>query len=483
MPESDAGAPPPLAYASPGTAAASAGPQRRLSLADAVGIIVGVVVGAGIFETAGPIASAAGSPTATLAFWAVGGLISLVGALCYAELATAYPKQGGEYVFLTRAYGPRVGFLFAWTEFWIVRPGSIGAMAYVFGHYAGALTTIRSGRPQQLVDPTVWAAAAVIGLTALNVLGVRAGTRTQNVLTAAKVIGIGAVIVLGTWAAGGRAPAGGNFFDGGTPDHRLALIFILFTYGGWNEIAYVAAEVRHPARNISRALVIGVALVSLVYVLFTVAVLPGLQHEHGMDERYQWAASISWALGGHSGGWRWLAILVCVSSLGAVQGMIFAGSRIYYAVGTDHAAYRWLGRWDDRGGGTPVRSLLAQGAVTLAVVLAFQNFHSLVIFTTPVFWFFFLLAAVSLFVLRVRDRDVERPYRVPLYPLTPILFAASCLFMLHASLTYAWDMRRWEALWSIGLLLAGIVASFLTTRATGDRSGRPRAPSRADHRE
>jgi APA family basic amino acid/polyamine antiporter len=453
----DATASVPLHYAS--AAADPAGPQQRLSLIDAVGIIVGVVVGAGIFETAGTVAQAAGGPAATLLLWLAGGAASLVGALCYAELATAYPRNGGEYVFLTRAYGGRVGFLFAWTEFWIVRPGSIGAMAYVFAKYAWNVLpagTVPIGAVYLI------AAGAVAVLTAINLIGVRSGALTQNVLTLAKALGIGFVIVAGLLLSPPARQSGGPSPPG---DLRLALILVLFTYGGWNEIAYVAAEVRRPSRNIVRSLVIGTTLVSGLYVLFSLAVLRRTPRGSlGHDEAWVFTV-VNVVDFDHL--WVFL-LLVCVSSLGAVQGMIFAGSRIYYAVGAEHGAYRWLGRWDARGG-TPVRSLLAQGAVTLLSIVGFgrfgSGFDSMVMFTTPVFYFFFLLTAVSLFVLRVRDRGVPRPFRVPLYPVTPALFVAGCAFMLWSSLTYAWDNRRWEALWSIGLLLAGVVASAFTTPA------------------
>jgi basic amino acid/polyamine antiporter, APA family len=439
----------------------AARPQRRLSLFDSVCIIVGVIIGAGIFQTTGDVATAAGGrPIASALLWLAGGAVSLLGALCYAELTTAYPREGGEYVFLSRAFGPRVGFLFAWCGFWIVRPGSIGAMAYVFATSAKPLlpATLAFGGSTAAV---ALASAAVALISALNLTGLVAGRWTQNVLTVAKVLGILTVIAVACAASAGVS-GGRNPLAGGTVDYRLAMILVLFTYGGWNEIAYVAAEVRDPRRQFYRSLIGGVVAVTLIYVAFAAAVWL-LTYRSTVDD-WQWAFHY---VAGVTGS-RLLFALVCLSSLGAIQGMIFAGSRIYYAVGADHPAYRWLGRWNPRqGGGTPVRSLLLQGAVTLALVIAFGlrpgSFQAMVVFTTPVFYLFFLLAAVSLFVLRRRDRGVPRPYKVPLYPLTPILFAGSCAFMLWSSLTYAWDNRRWEALWSIVLLLAGIVAGFWTT--------------------
>jgi APA family basic amino acid/polyamine antiporter len=282
----------------------------------------------------------------------------------------------------------------------------------------------------------------------------------------AKVAGIAAVVVVALALSPSRLPGGHlPILSGDEIDYRKALILVLFSYGGWNEIAYVAAEVRDPRRQFFRALTGGVVGVTVIYLAFSSAQWR-LSYTNGALLE-DWLPAFT-DRAGETGG-QFVVVLICLSSLGAIQGMIFAGSRIYYAVGADQPRYRWLGHWNSRhGGGTPVRSLLLQGAVTLALVVAFglykDGFDAMLIFTTPVFYLFFLLAAVSLFVLRRRDRDVERPYRVPFYPVTPILFAASCAFMLWASLKYALDHRRWEALWSIVLLLAGVVASAWTAR-------------------
>jgi len=160
--------------------------------------------------------------------------------------------------------------------------------------------------------------------------------------------------------------------------------------------------------------------------------------------------------------------LICISALGAVNGMIFTGARIYYAMGTDHRLFSWLGQWSGQLG-TPVWSLRIQERITLALVIAFgltgSGFASMVIFTTPVFWMFFLLAGTSLFVLRYREPDTPRPYRVPWYPVIPVIFCLSCSYMIYASLTYAIENRSWEALWSIALLAIGGVLFFFSPKA------------------
>jgi amino acid transporter len=228
-------------------------------------------------------------------------------------------------------------------------------------------------------------------------------------------------------------------------------------------MSYVAAEVREPRRNILRALVLGTAAVVGIYLLGNGAFIRALGFE-GFVRSGAVAADIMRLRFGDGGG-RFISALVCVSCLGALNGMILTGSRIYYAVGVEHPLYRWLGRWDERRG-APARSLRLQAAVTLALVFALglsrDGFNRLVIFTAPLFWGFLLLAGLSLFVLRHTDPAIERPYRVAAYPLTPSLFCASALFMACASTRYAWSNRTPEALWTAAIVGAGVVASFFS---------------------
>ena len=455
-----------------------AAPRRQLTLLDSTSIIVGIIIGAGFYETTPQVARAVGGVGPVLAVWLLGGAISLVGALCYAELTSAYPRDGGEYVFLTRAFGRRVGFLFAWGGFWVVRPGNVGAMAYVFARYAHQLAPLPLGRH----SPAAYAAGAVVVLTAVNVLGVRSGKWTQNLLTGAKVAGLLAVFAVGLLST----PAGPVAAPTPVPPTSLsgfylAMILVLFTYGGWNEMSYVAAEVRDPARNILRALVLGTTAVVVIYLLGNAAFVRALGFE-GLAGSHAVAADVLRLRFGGRGA-AFISALICVSCLGALNGMILTGARIYYAVGTEHAAYAWLGKWDPRLG-TPARSLLLQAAVTLALVVGFglydDGFERLVVFTAPLFWLFFLLAGVSLFVLRAKEPDVVRPYRVAGYPWTPALFCASSAFLLYASLSYALANRAAEAWWAIGLTGAGVLASLYDRGRAEEPPGFPVVARRTD---
>ncbi len=507
-----------MAEPEPASATSAAAPKRQLTLFDSTCIIVGIIIGAGIYETSPLIAQNVASLRWLIAVWVLGGLLSLVGALCYAELATAYPKSGGDYVYLTRGFGRPIGFLFAWAQLWVVRPGSIGAMAYVFARYADQLWPLSAHLAKwypaadahlsaadkvlalaerqafcESIALMAYAAASVVVLTAINMLGVREGKWTQNLLTVAKVLGLGAIVVVGFSFTGSPAAAPAAQAAPkpslGLSEFGLAMIFVLFTYGGWNEMAYVGAEVRNPKKNILRALVFGTVAVALIYVVVNLAFV----HALGLDGARNFGVATEvlrqgltdWAMRlgrldlatrAALGNWAGAAIsvLICVSALGAINGNIFTGARIYYAMGTEHRLYGWLGRWSPRLG-TPVSSLLIQGLITLALVVGFgmtaNGFQGMVLFTTPVFWTFLVLVGLSVYVLRYRDPGTERPYRVPGYPITPIIFCLSSGYMVYASLSYAIQNRSWEAIWSVAILLAGVALCFYDPRPNRSESG------------
>ena len=313
---------------------------QTLGLWDAISIIIGIVVGAGIYETAPFILSSVGSPGATLALWGLGGLISLIGALCYAELATTYPRIGGDYVYLTRAYGRGVGFLFGWAELSCIMTGSIGMMVYIFAHYAGRLFSVPANQQYWL------AAGAVVVLSGLNLLGIAVGKGAQNILTLAKVLGIGAIFLAGLlYGSASHLTEAHSLLS--KPDYRLAMILILYTYGGWNDAAFVAAEQRNQRRNIPLALILGTLLVTIIYLLINVAYLLVLGFE-GAAGAKEIAADVLERLAGVHGD-RLMCALVMVSSLGAANGLILTGSRIHAALGRDHPLFAALGKRPIRG--------------------------------------------------------------------------------------------------------------------------------------
>ncbi len=419
-------------------------PKPALTFVDAVSLIVGLVIGAGIFKTPALVAANVGSATQVLLVWLLGGVISAIGALCFAELATAYPHPGGNYYYLMRAFGRNIPFLFAWARMMVIQTGSIALLAFVFGDYASQLLPIGSS--------SVYAAVAIATLTGLNLLGVQQGKWAQNWLTAAKIIGLGLIVVIGlTWSSAAaptvpREPASEASLGS-------AMIFVLLSYGGWNEAAYISAELHDVRRNMTRVLFWSIGIISGIYLLINWAYLQGLGL-FGMRESEAVAADLMrQTIGGR--GAVFISLIVALSALGAINATIFTGARTNYALGQDFSMFAFLGRWHPRAN-TPAQALLVQGAISLALVvlgtLTRKGFETMVDYTAPVFWFFFLLSGVSLLVLRRREPDVPRPFRVPLYPLTPLLFCFVCGYLLYSSLAYT----GWGALVGVAVVAAGI---------------------------
>ncbi|HBH61713.1 MAG TPA: amino acid permease [Nitrospiraceae bacterium] len=424
----------------------SGAPEKKLSLFDSTCIIVGIIIGAGIYETGPVVASSMGSGAGVISIWLAGGLLALSGALCYAELATAYPREGGDYVYLNRAYGGPAGYIFGWSQLAIIRPGDIALMAFVFGRYAGTLYA-----PTENIR-VIYAVSAVVILTAINVLGVSSGKWTQNILTVIKTLGLLAIVAAGMRAPGGVNAAGSASLTMGGLE--LALILVLFTYGGWNEMAYVAAEIKRPQRNIVRALVTGTVAVTALYVLVNITFLHTLGYAKTAASQAVAVETVSAVFPDIAG--RAISILICVSALGAVNGLIFTGARISYALGAEHNAFRGLGRWSPRLG-TPVSALIAQGCLSLVIVLFAGSFIDTILYTAPVVWLFFLATGMSVFVLRQKEPGTQRSYKITGYPVTAIIFCGCSVFMLYSSVSYALRNKPVGLLVMTGVLLVGVL--------------------------
>ena len=428
-------------------------PKRRLSLLDCVGLTVGIIIGAGIYDFAPRVAREVGSAWAVPLVWLAGGLLVLIGAVCYAELVSAYPEAGGDYAFLTRSYGAATGFLFAWCDFWIIRPGNVAAMAYLFARFAQNVGPI----PGSSQDQVIYAVIAVGGLTLVNIWGVRPGTRTQNTLTLFKLLCLVAVVIVGVTlpsSAGDVSPMEELPRYGGL---GLAIVFVIYTYGGWAELSYVAAEIREPERNTWKALALGLAAVTVIYIALNGVFLRSLGYHRLCTSESVVSDMLQLRFPTLAG--KFVSLLIAASTLGSINGMILTGSRIYYALGRDHAPFAWLGAWSTRRS-SPVRSLIVQAMVSLAMVLWFGRARDalarLVIFTTPVYWTFFLLVIISIVLLRHREPERIRPHQTPLYPLPIVVFSLLCLYVIYSSGSYAWSQRSWEIIWLIGVAIAGL---------------------------
>src|SRR5467141_3580251 len=378
------------------------GPAQVLSLGDATAIIVGLIVGAGIFGTPSVVAGAVESPGLLVAVWIAGGAFSVIGALCYAELATAFPSAGGEYHFIGRAYGRPLAFFYGWARMTVVVAGSIAVFAYLFGDYMSRVINLG---PQ---SSALWAALVVTVLTAVNYAGIREGKLTQNFFTCLECGGLVLIIVAGLALAPEPAPAAA-LAGGGAPWYMgagigSAMVFVLFTYGGIVRSDGVAADLM----------------------------------------KRVWGPA----------GEKLISVMIAIAALTSVNGSMIVGARSNYALGRDWPLLGFLGRWDEASG-SPRTAMLVQGAIALALVVfgAFQNagFKGLVEYSLPVFWGFFMLTGIALFILRVKEREAPRPFRVPGYPVVPGIFVLSCAYLFYSSLAY----HRAHALVGLGVLAAG----------------------------
>ncbi len=436
-------------------------PARILGTRDAVGIIVGLVIGAGIFRLPSLVAGNSVDEFMFYAVWVVGGLISLVGALCYCELASTYPSAGGDYHFLQRAFGRSMSFLFAWARIAVITTGSIAILGFTFGDYASNLLSLGPN------SSAIWAALAVLVLSGVNLVGTLQSKSTQNLLTTLEVLGVVAVIATGVLlvapapAPAAAAPVTPGAWAAGAP---MAMLFVLFTYGGWNDGAYISAELRD-RRNIVTALVVSLAIVTILYLAINFAYVRSLGLQ-GVAKSQTVAADVLRMQFGETGS-KLISLIVAVSALTSINATIMVGARSNYALGRDWATFSWLGHWHAPTD-APRNALLVQciGAVVLVVAGAFTDkIESIINYTMPVFWFFVMLVGIGLIVLRIRDPRTVRPFKVPLYPLTPLLFVATCAYLLYSSLAYV-KSGAWVG---AGVLAVGVVLLFLNRGTIANR--------------
>ena len=444
-----------------GAASPAVAPARHLSIVDAICVVVGIVVATGVFKSPQLVALNTAGPWTMLAAWALGGLLCLCGSLAYAELAAVCPGVGGEYLYLSRSFGQTVGFMFAWARMTVIQTGAIAALAYVFGDY---MTRMMNWGPQGAM---YCALGAVSGLTIFNALGVRVSKWAQNALTVAKVLGILGIIVIGLTY--GKAPIVSDGFDveffqvtlgRGGGAFGLAMVFVLYTFGGWNEAAYVAGELRGRGRSMLWVLVGGSVLITLLYIGVNVAFLWTLGFE-GIGSSGAVAADAVAEVLGERGAMA-VSVLVAVSALGAIDGCIFTGSRAVYAWGNDYPAFRALGRWNGQVG-APVVALVAQGVIAIILILlpgmsdalagkVGRGFSLAVEYTAPVFWAFLLLTGVAVFVFRFRYSRADRPLGSWFGLVMAVVLCVMSAYMLYSSLVYT----AIASLVGVGVLLAGL---------------------------
>ena len=430
-------------------------PLRLLHPLSALALIVGIVIGAGIFKTPSLVAGISGDAGWALVLWVAGALISIAGALCYAELCTAYPSAGGDYHFLQRAFGRDLSFMYGWSRATIINTGSIALLAFVFGDYMSTLLNLGA------YSSAIWALAIVIFLTVINLAGINTSSRVQTLLTVLEVLGLLAVVVAGFWV---DAPASGAiswFVQAPAPAQwGLCLVFVLLTFGGWNESAYVSAELRGGPRTMVWVIVASMLVLTAIYLLVNLALLMGLGFK-GLASSKTAASDL---LGLAFGPWahKALGLFVAIAALTSINATMIVGARTNFAVGRDWRALSKLGQWQTQIG-SPRQALWMQAAISVALIaLGTQEadgFSAMVEFTAPVFWGFLFLVGLSVIWLRQTDGQAERPFKVPLYPLLPLVFCAACAWLTYSSITYAISQKAIHV--SMWLIASGLVALLL----------------------
>lgn len=401
-------------------------PKQQLTVPDGIFLVAGMVIGVGIFKLPGLVAGAAASGTHLFLAWIVGGIACLCGALVYAELASRYPETGGEYAFLRRGFGEGVAFVFAWSRMTVIQTGAIAAVAFVFGEYASQIVSLGAG------STAIWAALGVALLTGLNLAGTLQSKVLQKTMEILLIAALAAIAIGGIVT--GTAPAQASQGSGGA--FTLMMIFVLYTFGGWNEGAYLAGEVHDARRNMVKVLVGGIVLVTVLYLLVNWGYYRVLGLK-GMAESKAIGVDTIRAVAGDKAALL-IAVVVCVSALTTMNAAIFTGARTNWAFGRDYRLFGFLGNWRETGS-TPANALIVQLAIMLVLIWAGSTtrdgFEAMVAYGLPVFWTFLFLTGITLFVFRSRGGEAPL-FRTPLFPVVPLAFLAMCGFMIWSSFDY-----------------------------------------------
>ena len=455
----------PLASPADSRTGARPGPtlERALGVWGAISIVIGTVIGSGVFLVPATMIRNVGSVRNLFAVWIIAGVLSLFGALTYAELAAALPEAGGEYVYLSAAYGPFWGFLYGWTQFWVAKSGSIATLAAGFYTYltifypvlaapvcvipfhigpGGTLLEIHYG---QLV-----AIGFILVLAAVNYVGVRTGGKLQVLVTVIKMLLIAALIAAGVFSGKGNfTHFGGAVVSlGGVAGFFAAMVSALWAYDGWNNVSMVSSEIVNPQKNLPRALILGTLAVIATYLLINVAYFHVLTPNQVAQSSRVAADMMAFGYGG----WAVKAVTVAVliSIFAALNGSILSGSRVPFAMARDGLFFRAASVVHQRYR-TPGNSIWMLCLWSCIVVLSgwFDDLYNFVIFGS---WILYLLTTVSVFVLRKKRPDLARPYQVIGYPFVPVLFVAVAAFLLVSTL----HTRPRESLMGLALMMLGV---------------------------
>jgi APA family basic amino acid/polyamine antiporter len=485
--------------------------KRDLKLLDATMIVVGSMIGSGIFIVSADIARSVGGGGMLLLVWAITGLVTLIAALSYGELAGMMPKAGGQYVYLREAYNPFVGFLYGWTLFTVIQTGTIAAVGVAFAKYTGVLfSTVGEDNilyevvfsPDSFMNTIGWdkfsiSAAQILSivsiafLTGLNILGVRAGKIVQNLFTSTKVIALIGLIILGIIIGTNATATGANFSDfwavdlskwkslplipSGTPYTfaiiaaiGTAMVGSLFSSDAWNNITFTAGEVVNPKRTIPLSLALGTGIVTLLYILANIAylvVLPVVGDANATDvlgRGIQFATTDRVGAAAaevifHSGGAAIMASLIMVSTFGCNNGLILSGARVYYAMAKDGLFFKKAGELNTNG--VPAIALIVQGIWASALCLS-GKYGDLLDYVVTAVLVFYILTIGGIFILRRKQPNAERPYKAFGYPVLPALYIVIAAAIILDLILLKWDTTKW----GLAIILTGIPVYFIWKR-------------------
>ncbi len=448
------------------------GLKRQLGFFDSVMLIVGNIIGIGIFVTTGDIAKTLPSSGGILLIWLLGGLLALAGALSCAELAASLPYSGGDYVYLREAYGSLVGFLSGWSSFLVTFSGSIALLAVVFTAFMTFFFPVLSqdrifwsieflGFPIRLSVGHLFSISTVLILSVVHYLGVTMGALVQDVLTLLKILALVAIVLLGVLLGQGSAVNFSPFFDpqkmNSLSHFGFAFIPVVFTYAGWNAVIYMAGEVEQPEKNLPRALLAANVLVIILYLAINAVYFYAVPVEK-MQGAIRVSEVATTALFGYHTS-AWITAIITISILGALNVTIMIGPRIYFAMAQDGLFFKTLTRVHPRFY-TPSNAIVVQ-AIWSSVLILTGTFSFLLNYVSVIIAVFSALTVGSLIVLRVRRADLKRPYRIWGYPWVPVLFIAANLGIAAATL---WEKPE-DALRGFGIVALGIFAYLFWSRA------------------
>jgi APA family basic amino acid/polyamine antiporter len=437
-------------------AESSDGLRRELGLLDATMINVGTMVASAIFIVPSAIAAGFLSSAPSILVWVIGGLVSMAGALCMAELGAAMPDAGGQYVYLQRAYSPVIGFLYGWGAFLVINTASIAAIAVGFATYLGFFI------PLSPTGVKVAATGSIVILTLINCLGLRVGAVTQNVLTVLKMGSLAAIVLLGLLLSGGSMA---NFAPLWPADGAVsvavrigpALVAVLWAYDGWIESTYVGSEIKRPERNLPLSIVLSVVIVTALYVLVVGAYTYLLSPTTMAASTLVASDAMKVVIG--AGGAAFVAAAIIVATLGANNGIVFTSARIPYAMARQGLFFSWAAKLHPIFR-SPVITLLVQGGVAVALTLT-GSYVQLSTYVVFVSFLFYALSAAAVIVLRYRAPTLARPYRAWGYPLTPLLFIAFAMYLVIDTIV---QTPRDSAV-GAGILVAGLPAYWYWKKA------------------